>query len=61
MTYTIVSVSTVYVPWTEPVLLGAAGESPVPPVYDPQVTRTFVICLEVADGDIVPHIPTGGH
>ena len=60
MTYTIISVSTVYVPWTEPVLLGAAGESPTPPVYEPQVTRTFVICMELPEAEITPNIPTGG-
>ena len=60
MTYTIVSVSTVYVPWTEPVLLGTAGESPTPPAYEPQVTRTFVICMELPEAEITPNIPTGG-
>lgn len=61
MTYTMVSTSTVYVPWTEPVLLGEAGSGPQPSTFDDATTRTFLIFLELPSLNITPTRPIGGN
>jgi len=61
MTYTMVSTSTVYVPWTEPVLLGEAGSGPQPSTFDDATTRTFLIFLELPSLNITPTRPVGGN
>lgn len=59
MSYTIVSSSQVYVPWTEPLLI-KTDKDIVPTTYDDATTRTFLIYLELPDIDLVPSKPTGG-
>lgn len=59
MSYTIVSASTTYVPWTEPILIKTTKDV-APETYDDATTRTFLIYLELPDADLTPSVPIGG-
>lgn len=55
MSYTIVSTSTIYVPWTEPILISGNSQT-----EEIGITKTFLIYLELGSLDYEPTIPTGG-
>lgn len=55
MSYTIVSTSTTYVPWTEPILISGNSQT-----EEIGITRTFLIYLELGSLDYEPTVPTGG-
>lgn len=59
MSYTIVGPTSVYVPWTEPILIRSSRDI-APDTYDDATTRTFLIFLELPDINLVPSRPTGG-
>ena len=59
MSYTIVGPTSVYVPWTEPILIRNSRDI-APDTYDDATTRTFLIFLELPDINLVPSRPTGG-
>lgn len=60
MSYTIVGPTSVYVPWTEPLLINGSSEETPDADYDPATTRTFLIYLELPDLRYSPSRPTGG-
>jgi len=59
MSYTIVGPTSVYVPWTEPILIRNSRDI-APDTYDDATTRTFLIFLELPDINLVPSRPAGG-